>query len=79
MICKQVLAPYKRGVAGSNPVAPTRKTKRSPQFRATYGAIATIAIARKLLTRAYHLLATANPPADQKEGRQTPGALGPAA
>ena len=40
--------------------------KRSPQFAATYAAIAkrrgkkiaTIAIARKLLTRAYHLLAT---------------------
>jgi transposase len=40
--------------------------KRSPQFNATYAAIArrrgkkiaTIAIARKLLTRAYHLLAT---------------------
>jgi hypothetical protein len=39
--------------------------KRSPQFAATYAAIAkrrgkkiaTIAIARKLLTRAYHLLA----------------------
>jgi transposase len=43
--------------------------KRSPQFAATYQAIAkrrgtkiaTIAIARKLLTRAYHLLATAAP------------------
>ena len=41
--------------------------KRSPEFAATYAAIAkrrgkkiaTIAIARKLLTRAYHLLATA--------------------
>ena len=41
--------------------------KRSPEFAATYGAIAkrrgkkiaTIAIARKLLTRAYHLLADA--------------------
>ena len=39
--------------------------KRSPEFAATYAAIAkrrgkkiaTIAIARKLLTRAYHLLA----------------------
>jgi transposase len=39
--------------------------KRSPQFAATYSSIAkrrgkkiaTIAIARKLLTRAYHLLA----------------------
>jgi transposase len=43
--------------------------KRSPQFAATYQAIArrrgkkiaTIAIARKLLTHAYHLLATAAP------------------
>jgi len=43
--------------------------KRSPQFAPTYAAIAkrrgkkiaTIAIARKLLTRAYHLLATAAP------------------
>ena len=41
--------------------------KRSPDFAATYAAIAkrrgkkiaTIAISRKLLTRAYHLLATA--------------------
>jgi len=45
--------------------------KRSPQFAATYTAIAkrrgkkiaTIAIARKLLTRAWHLLATAQAPA----------------
>ena len=44
--------------------------KRSPQFAATYAAIArrrghkiaTIAVARKLLTRAYHLLATTQPP-----------------
>ena len=43
-------------------------TKRSPEFSATYAAIAkrrgkkiaTTAIARKLLTRAYHLLATAH-------------------
>jgi len=42
--------------------------KRSPEFAATYAAIAkrrgkkiaTTAIARKLLTRAYHLLATAH-------------------
>jgi transposase len=44
--------------------------KRSPEFSATYAAIAkrrgkkiaTIAIARKLLTRAYHLLAAAQEP-----------------
>ena len=44
--------------------------KRSPEFAATYAAIAkrrgtkiaTIAIARKLLTRAWHLLATAQAP-----------------
>jgi transposase len=44
--------------------------KRSPEFAATYTAIATrrgtkiatIAISRKLLTRAWHLLATAEPP-----------------
>jgi len=71
--------------------------KRSPEFAATYAAItrrrgkkiATIAIARKLLTRAYHLLAaaqaaqasaaTGNAPADQGNGRQTPGTLDPAA
>ena len=43
--------------------------KRSPQFAATYSSIAnrrgkkiaTIAIARKLLTRAYHLLADLQP------------------
>jgi transposase len=48
--------------------------KRSPEFAATYAAIskrrgkkiATIAIARKLLTRAYHLLAAA-------QAAQTPG------
>ncbi len=48
-------------------VHPAAQTaKRSPQFAATYAAIAqrrgkkiaTIAIARKLLTRAYHLLAS---------------------
>jgi hypothetical protein len=56
--------------------------KRSPEFAATYAAItqrrgkkiATIAISRKLLTRAYHLLAaqaasvagtTGDAPADQ--------------
>jgi transposase len=46
---------------------PAQTAKRSPQFAATYAAIAkrrgkkiaTIAIARKLLTRAYHLLAGA--------------------
>jgi hypothetical protein len=44
--------------------------KRSPEFAATYAAIAkrrgtkiaTIAIARKLITRAWHLLATAQAP-----------------
>jgi Transposase IS116/IS110/IS902 family len=44
--------------------------KRSPEFSATYAAIAkrrgkkiaTIAISRKLLTRAYHLLAAAQAP-----------------
>jgi transposase len=60
--------------------------KRSPEFSATYTAIArrrgkkiaTIAIARKLLTRAYHLLATqegapaaGTPPADPTTGRVT--------
>ena len=43
-----------------------QSAKRSPEFAATYAAIAkrrgtkiaTIAIARKLLTRAYHLLAS---------------------
>ena len=43
----------------------TQTTKRSPEFAASYATIskrrwkkiATIAIARKLLTRAYHLLA----------------------
>ena len=61
--------------------------KRSPEFAATYAAIAkrrgkkiaTIAIARKLLTRAYHLLADAQaaactstpPPAALKTGGVT--------
>jgi hypothetical protein len=44
--------------------------RRSPEFSATYAAIAerrgkkiaTIAISRKLLTRAWHLLATAQAP-----------------
>jgi transposase len=72
--------------------------KRSPEFAATYAAIskrrgkkiATIAIARKLLTRAYHLLAgmqatdTSTPAASaapaataphDREGRQAPGTL----
>ena len=65
--------------------------KRSPEFAATYAAIAqrpgtkiaTIAISRKLLTRAYHLLATqaasatgtaGNAPADQGD-RLAPGTL----
>jgi len=51
--------------------------KRSPEFSATYAAIskrrgkkiATIAISRKLLTRAYHLLAAA-------QAAQAPGAAG---
>ena len=69
--------------------------KRSPELSATYAAIAkrrgkkiaTIAIARKLLTRAYHLLADmqatdpATPPRRprRREGRQAPGTLAPAA
>jgi transposase len=52
--------------------------KRSPEFAATYAAItkrrgkkiATIAIARKLLTRAYHLLASAQ--AGETPGTNTP-------
>ena len=70
--------------------------KRSPEFAATYAAIAkrrgkkiaTIAIARKLLTRAYHLLAaaqaaaqapgagsgsTATPPRPRPGGSPSPG------
>jgi transposase len=77
--------------------------KRSPEFAATYAAIAsrrgkkiaTIAIARKLLTRACHLLAddhagapgSAAATADcaasahtaNREGHQAPGTLAPAA
>ena len=72
--------------------------KRSPEFAAAYAAIAkrrgkkiaTIAISRKLLTRAYHLLADAeapgagagaappHAPAD-REGHQAPGTLAHAA
>jgi transposase len=51
--------------------------KRSPEFSATYAAIAkrrgkkiaTIAISRKLLTRAYHLLAGAQGPGSTSAGR----------
>jgi transposase len=50
--------------------------KRSPQFSATYAAIAkrrgtkiaTVAISRKLLTRAYHLLADAQAPGSASAG-----------
>jgi transposase len=66
--------------------------KRSPEFAATYQAIAarrgkqiaTTAIARKLLTRAWHLLTAAAitgpaaspaPRLSPREGRQAPGAL----
>ena len=65
--------------------------KRSPEFAATYQAIAarrgkqiaTTAIARKLLTRAWHLLSDAgiagpvasSAPRLSREGRQAPGAL----
>jgi transposase len=69
--------------------------KRSPEFSATYAAIArrrgtkiaTTAIARKLLTRAYHLLAgpqagpaistpgTVSPAPQARNGRQAPGTL----
>jgi transposase len=60
--------------------------KRSPEFSASYAAItrrrgkkiATIAVARKLLTRAYHLLADAKHDTE-REGHQAPGALAPAA
>ena len=56
-------------MAAVGPGQAAQTAKRSPQFAATYQAIAkrrgkkiaTIAIARKLLTRAYHLLATAAP------------------
>ena len=69
--------------------------KRSPEFAASYAAIArrrgkkiaTIAIARKLLTRAGHLLSevqaadAGTPPRRprRREGRQAPGELAPAA
>ena len=54
--------------------------KRSPEFAATYAAIArrrgkkiaTIAISRKLLTRAYHLLAAAQ----AAQATSTPGTAG---
>jgi transposase len=59
--------------------------KRSPQFAASYQAIArrrgkkiaTTAIARKLLTRAYHLLTDATSSGGTKPGgdRQAPGEL----
>jgi hypothetical protein len=53
--------------------------KRSPEFAASYTAIATrrgtkiatIAISRKLLTRAWHLLATAEPPRPAAPGAST--------
>ena len=56
--------------------------KRSPEFAAAYAAIAqrrgkkiaTIAISRKLLTRAYHLLAAAQ----AAQVTSTPGTAGPA-
>ena len=69
--------------------------KRSPEFAATYQTIAkrrgkkiaTIAISRKLLTRAWHLLnemqaTDTNAPLRRprrREGRQAPGALASAA
>jgi transposase len=78
------------------PSQAAQTAKRSPEFSATYAAIAqrrgkkiaTIAISRKLLTRACHLLAAAqaaqetttpgtagHAPADHGEGRQAPGTL----
>jgi transposase len=53
-------------MATVGPGQAAQTAKRSPEFHATYTAIArrrgkkiaTIAIARKLLARAYHLLAT---------------------
>ena len=59
--------------------------KRSPEFSATYAAIskrrgkkiATIAIARKLLTRAYHLLAAAQAAPRHRAPRQLPARLPP--
>ena len=70
--------------------------KRSPEFAATYAAIAkrrgkkiaTIAISRKLLTRAWHLLAehashqherSRRGGRDRREGRQAPGDARPSA
>jgi transposase len=58
--------------------------KRSPEFAATYAAIAkrrgkkiaTIAIARKLLTRAYHLLAGAQAPGPAGNAATTPPQAG---
>jgi hypothetical protein len=44
-LCKQGLAPYKRGVTGSNPVAPTS------------GKRAALSEARKILRQACHILA----------------------
>ena len=57
--------------------------KRPPEFSATYAAISrrrgkkisTIAIARKLLTRAYHLLAAEAFPASGPEGVPRPDDL----
>ena len=57
--------------------------KRHPDFAASYQAmarrrgkkIATTAIARKLLTRAYHLLTAAGGEPASREGRQAPGEL----
>jgi hypothetical protein len=59
--------------------------KRHPEFAASYQAIArrrgkkiaTTAIARKLLTRAYHLLtdASSGGAPSQQEGRHAPGEL----
>ena len=59
--------------------------KRSPEFAATYQTIAkkrgkkiaTIAISRKLLTRAWHLLATAQEPGPARPGASTATAVHP--
>jgi hypothetical protein len=59
--------------------------KRSPEFAATYAAIAkrrgkkiaTIAISRKLLTRAWHLLATAQAPGSAAPDASTATAAHP--
>jgi hypothetical protein len=67
-------------VAALGPGPAAQTAKRSPQFHATCTAIArrrgkkiaTIAIARKLLTRAYHLLAAA------QEGASAASAAGAA-